>query len=283
MRAIALASPRSSKRLTSLSSMSLVLNGECWAGVEYNALVASLLLAHVQSVCVNSRCVRIYCTTRRKSLLAECIETFHRIRTQWHIHTHTLRHIHLEHTRFNYKRDDLVLPFSGSFSQNAAHSRIAGPHSMRPIDDDEIFTHKEMVYYYYCDDYDSHMLPPPSSPNGWIMTKVLPRNTGWLSSVRAQRRSRTEEKTRLRHSRHTIHLNFFFSLLYFVSFWSGGDFFRPTRLHAKEERTFVRTYVCRWQHISFAVHRFRSYMRRLLILSFFFVVASSTRLDSLVL
>lgn len=34
------------------------------------------------------RCVRIYYTTWRKSLQAKCIETFHRIRSQWHEHTH---------------------------------------------------------------------------------------------------------------------------------------------------------------------------------------------------
>lgn len=183
--------------------------------------------------------------------------------------THTLRHIHLEHTRFNYKRDDLVLPFSGSFSQNAAHSRIAGfAFECERSDDDEIFTQRNglllLLWWLWFAHATTTSVAQRMNNDESFAQKY------YAEWVLCERKGEAKQKKRLRHSRHTIHSNFFFVV--FRSIFGRARFFRPTRLHAKEDRTFARTYVCvcvcRWQHISFAVQRFRSYMR-LLILSFF--------------
>lgn len=113
------------------------------------------------------------------------------------------------------------------------------------------FLHKEIVYYYYSDDYDSHMLPPPS-PSEWIMTKVLPRNN-MLLRVLSEREGDQKKK---KNTPHNTHWKFFF--LYFVSFRSCEIFFcvLHTRLRGKEERTFLggaHVCMCRWQRIPFAL------------------------------
>lgn len=114
-------------------------------------------------LCTCNRAYFKVCATRRKSLLAKCIETFHHIRAMTHTHTHahSLRHIHLKHTRSNYERDDLVAPFSGT-SHRRAYSYSAAAFDVGLALERStamILLHKEIVYYYYFDDCDSHMLP----------------------------------------------------------------------------------------------------------------------------
>lgn len=114
--------PDGSKSLTSLASVSLLRNVEHRTGAEYIALFVS-----VRAIVPISRCVQIYYYIRpdENPFWQNVSERFIASATQWHIHnshTHESTHIHLEHTRSNYKRDDLVLPFLSRLSQYCAFS-----------------------------------------------------------------------------------------------------------------------------------------------------------------
>lgn len=201
----------------------------------------------------NSRCARIYCIRPDENPFWQNVSKRFIASTQWH--THTLQLIQHEHTRSNYGRDDLVLPFSGSFSIFQRIFIFLGrKHFLLAIQCSRLtmmkfFTQRNCLLLLFRWLWFAHATIPSPSSSEWIMTKVL--LILLLLSILCERKGNAKHKKKKKKDGiDTVDTQYtwtFFFLLFrltlIVRYFFVLHTYTYTCLHTKEERTFFG-YAC---------------------------------------